>query len=164
MAETNQRGLTRTCLIIWLPFFRAKFFFNRNNTGFNNDSLFYWDGAEWNKLEDDFPSDIQALEVSGGALLVSRNEDVLVYQPNLNLDYRIWNPSQLAVFCQWCPGRCQWKYLDRRHKIGFGKKHLMKETQLKTISLQSPDFADVFAMDAQGEQLWLVSGGYDKDF
>ncbi len=143
--------------------FSGKVFFNRNNTGFNNDSLFYWDGAEWNKLEDDFPSDIQALEVSGGALLVSRNEDVLVYQPNLNLDYRIWNPSQLAVSASDAQADANGNIWIADTKLGLVKT-FDEGNSAETISLQSPDFADVFAMDAQGEQLWLVSGGYDKDF
>jgi len=142
-----------------VAYFSDKIMLNKLNAGYNTDSLFYYDGLSWRKLEDEFPSDIYSMEVYQDRLYVSRNEDVLIYNPNLGVASKIWSPSQQAV-------RASDATTDNEGNVWVADRRL---GLIKTwndggngqfITLQSPDFSDVFAMDAQGDKLWVVSGGY----
>jgi len=143
--------------------FANKIFLNKVNVGYNTDSLFYYDGIRWQKLENEFPSDNHSIEVYQDRLYVSRNEDVLIYNSNLNVASKIWFPSQFYVnpsdACLDANGNV-WLSDNR---LGLVKTWSNGQNG-ESFTLQSPDFPDVFAMDAKGDNLWLVAGAYNSIF
>lgn len=141
--------------------FSGKILLNKVNDGYNTDSLFYYNGLQWQKLEDEFPSDNYSIEVFQDRLFVSRNEDVLIYNSNLSVAFKIWSPSQLNVY----PSDT---YLDADGNVWLSdnRQGLIKTWDNgqsgESFTLQSPDFPDVFAMDVDGDDLWVVSGAYNS--
>lgn len=143
--------------------FSNKIFLNKVNSGYNTDSLFYYDGIRWHKLEDEFPSDNHSLEVYDNHLYVSRNEDVLIYNLSLGVASKIWSPSQLNVN----PSDASLDG-DGNVWVSDNRQGLIKTWNNghsgESITLQSPDFSDVFAMDADGDDLWVAAGAYNSIF
>jgi len=141
--------------------FANKIFLNKVNVGYNTDSLFYYDGVIWQKLEDEFPSDNHSLEVYQNRLYVSRNEDVLIYNSNLDVASKIWFPSQFNVNPTDASLDADGNVWLSDNRLGLIKTWNNGQNG-ESFTLQSPDFPDVFAMDADGDDLWVVSGAYNS--
>ncbi len=139
--------------------FSNKILLNKVNDGYNTDSLFYYDGIRWQKLEDEFPSDIHSLEPFQDRLYVSRNEDVLIYNSNLSVASKIWSPSQLNIYPSDASMDDDGSVWISDNRLGLLKTWNDGQNG-ESFVLQSPDFPDVFAMDANADDLWVVSGAY----
>lgn len=138
--------------------FGGKLILNNRVSGYNTDRLYTFDGLNWSSLELDENSDQNMLKKQGGSLLICRNMDVLVVNENLEVDYKIWSPSQTSIFPQDAA-------FDSSNElwIADGQNGLIKTSDRgasgEFIKLEGPFSPDVYAMDAMNQQLWVSSGG-----
>jgi hypothetical protein len=143
--------------------FTNKIIINKRNEGYNTDSLFVYDGIEWTKLEDEFHLDNHSLEVFNDKLYISRNEDILIYNKQLNIASKIYAPSQISI----TPFDIS---EDNKGNVWIAdkRKGLIKTwnngNNGESIVLEGPDFPDTFAMDIVDNDLWVVAGGYTSIF
>ncbi len=138
--------------------FASHIIVNKVNPDYNDDVLYVNDGNSWQSLPQNDQSDILDLVATENKLLAVRNMDVLIYNQQLNIESKIWSPNQKSIF----PKSALYD-ADQQLWIADNKYALMKVSNdgwsAETIGLNGPDFIDVFSMKAEGNDLWVASGG-----
>lgn len=138
--------------------FGSNLILNNRIAGYNTDSLYVFDGINWRTLGIEQNSDQFSLKKQGDKLLVCRNMDILVVNQNLELDYKIWSPSQTTIFPQDAA-------LDNANEVWIadGQSGLIKSSgegaNGDLIQLGGPYSPDIYSMDAVNQELWMTSGG-----
>ncbi len=143
--------------------FQGKIYTNYYSQKFNQDTLFVYDGQNWDYFSLDNPSEHHQMNAIGDKLLLVNRYNTMVYNTNMEIDYKIKKPSDesLENFAA---------QLDKDGNVWIGDKWKgMLKTwdngrQGEIIKPNGPSSKEVFAMDAFGPSLWVASGGHQSDW
>jgi len=126
----------------------------------HQDSIVYFDGAEWTYLPKNNTSNVKSLEANNGKLVVSLSWNVKVYTENIELEYTIWNynPGNPG------PNEAINGMVDGEVWIADRGRGLVKSWaegwESMFISPGGPGSANVFSMTSSENNVWVAPGGY----
>jgi streptogramin lyase len=141
-----------------LTYFDKKIFVNKNTGSANSDTIFYYDGIDWNLFDLDFSSPRRNLRASDDQLLVSSFGRTDVFDINLDPLLTIYKPSSEQVYPQdaiidkdgyyWIADRYAGlvKVWDRGWKANF-------------ILPNGPATQNVFSLSSSDGDVWVAPGG-----
>lgn len=168
LADFNQWTKDQTLIHPNLPYnliesFQGKIYTNYYSQKYNQDTMFVFDGQNWDYFSLDNPSEHHQMNVSNGKFLLVNRYSVYVYDNNMEIEYKVKSPGGENL-------ECFAAQLDDEENIWVGDKW---KGMLKTwdrgkkgemIKPNGPAAKEVYAMDAFGPSLWVVSGGHKSDW
>jgi len=136
--------------------FSGKIFANKQSTEFINDTILYYDGAQWHYTSFE-NSDAYSIRALDGRLYVCYNYAMDVYDESLTRLYRTWTYN---------PGDPQPRdvTVDNGGKVWIadyanGLVRMDGEFSYQILYPNGPKTELVYAMSAEGGMLWAVPGG-----
>ncbi|MDA3944870.1 MAG: T9SS type A sorting domain-containing protein [Bacteroidetes bacterium] len=137
--------------------FSGKVLLNYTRNVFNGDTLFIFDGNNWDYFERENNSRRAMLKASGDELLVCNNYNVSIYNTNYALKSSIYSPGELGIEPQAIATDD-----DGTYWIGDRSRGLIKTTNGfdgESIKPNGPGTTNVYELKASGDQVWVASGG-----
>ncbi len=162
LADYHQWHKDETLIYPDLPYnyivnFAGNLIINYDSQTYNQDTMFVYNGLEWDYLEKENSSRHYQLRVVGDNLLVANESSVSLFDENLELDVNIWNPIGSAInpYSANMDNEFVWigdKYLGLIKTWNRGWSG-------ETIKPNGPAKSSVFDIDAGGDNVWVASGG-----
>ena len=145
-----------------IEYFNNKLIANNYYDGYNNDTLFVYDGLSWEYMQLGYSNDFRSIRKNNENLLIVSNGGVKKYNINLELEYIIYSPSQMMLF----PNDA---IIGKNGLIWIADtfKGLIKvfdEWTAEKILLEGPATANVFSLTSRGDALWVAPGGRSSDW
>ena len=145
-----------------IEYFGSKLIVNNYYEGYNNDTLFIFDGINWEYFESGYTNDFSSIRSCYGKLLIVTNGGVKLYDSNFNLETTIFNPSQMMLF----PNDA---IIDKNQLIWIadtynGLVKVYDEWTGEKILLEGPATANVFSLTSRGNAVWVAPGGRTSDW
>jgi len=142
--------------------FAGKIYCNYFNGGWDGDTLFVFNGNEWDYFDKENTSRHHQLSVNNDNLLLVNRYNIKVYDEQENLLENIWKIKGAGF---------QPLAVDRGNTaffwIGDGSKGLIKNWstyQGEYIKPNGPGTKNVYALDASGSSVWVAPGGRQTDW
>ncbi len=145
-----------------IEYFGGKLIVNNYYEGYNNDTLFIFDGTNWEYFESCYTNDFSSIRSCYGKLLIVTNGGVKLYDPNFNIENVIYKPGQIMLY----PNDA---IIDKNNLIWIADtyKGLVKvfdEWTAEKILLEGPATANVFSLTSRGNAVWVAPGGRASDW
>ncbi len=143
--------------------FQGKIYTNYYSQKYNQDTMFVFDGQNWDYFSVDNTSEHHEMNVNEDKFILVNRYGVSVFNSDMILDYKVRVPSGETL-------ECFAAQLDEYENVWVGDKWKGmlktwdKGKQGEIIKPNGPAAKDVFAMDAFGSSLWVASGGYQSDW
>jgi len=137
--------------------FNGKLFLNYSRNTYNTDTLFVFDGQQWDYFEREITSRRAMLRAYEDQLLICNNYNVSVFNNQLQLEKNIYNPGESGIEPQAIARDNQNTYW-----IGDRSRGLIKSTNGfdgENIRPNGPGTINVYELKAQGDKVWVASGG-----
>jgi ligand-binding sensor domain-containing protein len=137
--------------------FNGKLFLNYSRNVYNSDTLFVFDGQQWDYFERDITSRRAMLRAYDDQLLICNNYNISVFNNQLQLEKNIYNPGEAGIEPQAIARDNQNTYW-----IGDRSRGLIKSTNGfdgENIRPNGPGTINVYELKARGEKVWVASGG-----
>lgn len=135
---------------------------NQSGDEYDDDTLFYTNGSQWQQVETTNHTNAFNLRSTGDKLIISY--DFVVHYYNDQMQY----VDQLFSYGDGLggpdPNDC-WQDENGVYWIADGKKGLVRATgnfDVEIIHPSGPAYPNSFDMDAFGNDVWVVSGGYQS--
>ena len=140
--------------------FGGKLLLNYNG-GFNADTLFVYNGSQWNYFNKQNVSQIQELRAYADRLLVTNRYNVTEFDPNFNQVQSIHSPGGTIEPLSTA--------VDNKgnYWIGDNKRGLIMTSDgwnNKDIKPNGTASKNVFELQACGEQVWIATGGHASNW
>lgn len=140
--------------------FNGKLYLNYDG-GFNNDTLFVFDGNNWGYFEKTNLSQKKELRAYDEKFLITNYYNVNVYDPNMALAYNIYSPGGSIT-----PHSAA---IDANGDfwIGDTKRGLIKTSDgwnNMDVLPNGPASKNVFELKACDNQVWVATGGHAADW
>lgn len=139
--------------------FNDRLFLNYSG-GFNADTLFVFDGYDWDYFDKNTVNEKQELRAYDDFMIVTQRYNVLVYDKSFNQSMNIYQPGgnvePLSVA----------KTADA-YWIGDSRRGLVKSDNgwnAEDILPNGPYSSSVFQLQATGDQVWVATGGYASNW
>lgn len=168
LADFNQWTKDETLIHPDLPYnlienFQGKIYTNYFSQKYNQDTLFAFDGQNWDYFEIENVSEHRQINTKNNSLLIVNRYSTYIYNQDLVLDYVIKKPGGISLenFSA---------QLDDADNVWIGDKNngliktWTKGTKGEMIKPNGPGAKSVFAMDAYGPSVWVASGGHQSDW
>ena len=131
------------------------------NGGFNADTLFVYNGIQWNYFNKQNVSQIQEMRAYADRLLLTNRYNVAEYDLNFNQMQSIYNPGGAIEPLSTA--------IDNKgnYWIGDTKRGLIMTTDgwnNNDIKPNGPASKNVFELQACGEQVWIATGGHASNW
>ncbi len=142
--------------------FNNQIFINYYSNAWNQDTMFVFNGINWDYFEKDNTKQHHQMNVIGDNMLLVNENYVGVYDINLELDISIWNPSDqtLNPLAADMDNEFVW--------VGDKLLGLVKTWNRgwsgEFIKPGGPAYNSVFQLDAEGDNVWVASGGKKSDW
>lgn len=146
-----------------IEYFSNKLIANNYYEGYNNDTLFVFDGSAWGYFESGYNNDFNSIRSCYNKLLIATNNGgVKLYDTNFDLEATIYNLSQMMLF----PNDA---IIDKNELVWVADKYkgLVKVYDTWTgekILLEGPATANVFSLTSRGDAVWVAPGGRANDW
>jgi frataxin-like iron-binding protein CyaY len=168
LADFNQWTKDETMIHPDLPYnliqnFQGKIYTNYYSQLFNHDTLFVYDGTNWDYFAKENVSEHHQMNVYKDKFLLVNRYSTYVYDKDMNREYVISKPSDKSL-------ECFAAEMDKDANIWIGDKFkgLVKTwgngKNGELIKPNGPRTKSVFAMDAFGPAVWVASGGHQSDW
>lgn len=142
--------------------FNGKIYANYFSGQFNHDTMFVFNGYSWDYFEKDNNSQHHQINVVGNNMLIVNVYDVLVYDKDMVLQLKIWNPDQQSI------NPLSATMDDEFIWIGDKSKGLVKTWnngwEAEFIKPNGPGSNNVFQLNAEGSSVWVASGGRQSNW
>ncbi|MEI6853173.1 MAG: two-component regulator propeller domain-containing protein [Bacteroidota bacterium] len=141
--------------------FHNKVFANLSVNIYAQDTLYMYDGSNWQILDSNNTDDIHSMRVSQDHLLLSYNQNVTVYNADIVKEETIWtlNPGTPNPNCA---------VLDNDGNYWIADSWLglvrYKEWSSEHITPNGPGSNDVFSMAIAGSDLYVAPGGVNTSW
>ncbi|MBO7082975.1 MAG: hypothetical protein J6W30_03935 [Bacteroidales bacterium] len=141
--------------------FGGKLFANYSSGEYNADTLFIYDGNQWDYMDREFSDAVNEMRICQGNLLVSSYFMVEVYDESLeNIDRVFQCGGTLYPASALKDGDYYW-IGDRRRGLIKAINSWGYEDQL---SPNGPNTKNVFELSSFGKQVWIATGGHAADW
>lgn len=142
--------------------FNNSIYVNRAGSGYADDYMFVKTNNTWHAFQPENSSDRFSLEVHNNKLLISNNLSVEIFREDGTFENKIWtyNPGTVQP-------RDALMLNDDVVWVADAEEGLVKVTKIwssEFFLLNGPDFPDAFALDAAGDDVWVVPGGRTTSF
>ncbi|MDP3463317.1 MAG: two-component regulator propeller domain-containing protein [Bacteroidales bacterium] len=138
--------------------FAGKLFINYSRNAFNSDTMFVFDGNNWDYFNKENTSIHAMIRADDDKLLLVNNYTVHVFDASLTLILSIYSPEGKGIE----PLAADLDAVDQVW-IGDKKIGLIKAFNSgfsgEFIMPNGPSTTNVYELKAQGEQVWVASGG-----
>jgi len=137
--------------------FGDKMLLNYTRNVFNGDTLFMFDGTNWDYFERQNNSRRFMLKAYEDEMLICNNYNLSIYDTDLELIKSIYSPGELGI-------EPQAVAMDKSgaYWIGDKSRGLVKSTNGfdgENIKPNGPGTTNVYELKASGNQVWVASGG-----
>jgi len=125
-------------------------------SGYNNDTLFVYNGSDWQVFNPVLGNDILSMRVTNNHLVISNNMNVFVYNTSLTEEVNVWtyNPGSVLPGCAiYDADGTVWIADKKSGLVGY------KDWTAKKIAPNGPGNNNVFSMDISGSDLYVAPGG-----
>lgn len=155
---TLQTGIDSSAQYNFITYFNEKIIVNKNSGSANSDTIYYFDGSNWDIFPLDFQSTRRNLGSSDSRLLVSSYGRTDVFDENFDRLLIIYAPSSKQIYPQdaiidkedyfWIADRYAGlvKVWDGGWKGDF-------------ILPNGPSSQNVFSLNSSGDDIWVAAGG-----
>ncbi len=142
--------------------FNNRIYVNLQGATFGSDTMFVYNGVEWDYFERDNNDNHRQFSVSENNMLIVNEYNVTVYDGDMNQEYTIWNPGGKSIQPL---SAAKGKEFDW---VGDKSKGLIKVTPPgwggEFIKPNGPSTNNVFELDAGGLNVWVASGGRQSNW
>lgn len=140
-----------------------KVYINRKGPAYSTDAMFVKINGAWQAFQPENTSTRFSMNVFNDRLVVSNNLAVDAFRPDGTMEFRIYtyNPGSVV------PADA---IIDENNAIWIadqqsGLTRVDRPNQdAEQFKLDGPDFADVYELDAGGNDVWVVPGGRNTAF
>lgn len=142
--------------------FNGKIYANYFSGQYNQDTMFVFDGYNWDYFERDNNSEHHQMKVVDENMLLVNEHEVQIYDIDMNLEYKIWKPDGQSV-------RPLSADMDNEFVwVGDKSKGLVKVwnsgLEAEFIKPNGPGSNSIFRLDAGGNKVWVASGGRQSNW
>jgi hypothetical protein len=143
--------------------FEGKIYTNYYSNKYNQDTLFVFDGENWDYFDIENVSIHRQITTNNEKLLIVNYYSVFVYNSSLEREYLVNRVDGGSI-------NCYSAQLDDNNNVWIGtlRKGLAKTwnkgREGELIMPNGPGAKGVFAMDAVGPEVWVASGGHRSDW
>ncbi len=131
---------------------------NYSRAGYNNDTLFLFDGTAWDYFDRANTSRHSRLRTANESFILLNNYSVQVYNLSLAMQYSVYNVNESGIEPKAAtlgPDQTLW--------IGDRSRGLIRSTNTgftnEEILPNGPATTNVYEIKAQGKNVWVASGG-----
>ena len=137
--------------------FNNKIYTNYNSNVWEQDTMFVFNGTNWDYFEKDNTKHHYEMNVVGKKMLLVSEGIVTVYNNNDEMDFLIWKPSDQLIFPQSADMDNEFVWVgDKINGLG---KVWNSGWSGEFILPNGPNYNSVFRIDAEGNNVWVASGG-----
>ncbi len=142
--------------------FNGKVYANYYSGQWEMDTMFVFNGYNWDYFEKDNNRQNHQMNVVGNNMLIVNVFNVLVYNKDMVLQFLIWNPEQQMI------SPLSANMDDEFIWVGDKSKGLIKTwnkgREADFIKPNGPRSNNVFQLGAGGSNVWVASGGKKSDW
>lgn len=143
--------------------FQGKVYANYGTDVFDQDTMFVFNGQNWDYFQKDNNYEHFQMNVSEGKFILVNRYNTFIYDKNMNPEFSVGNPSGISL-------RALAAQLDKMGNVWLGDRYsgLIKSWEKgkygEVIKPNGPGTKNVFAMDASGDAVSVAPGGYQSDW
>lgn len=142
--------------------FNGKVYTNYSSGQFNMDTMFVFNGYNWDYFEKENNSRHYQMNVVGDNMLLVNEYNVMVFDKEMDLQVKVWNPDgqSLNPLSANMDSEFIW--------VGDKFKGVIKTWNNgwagEIIKPNGPGSNNVFQLDASGNSIWVASGGRQSNW
>jgi ligand-binding sensor domain-containing protein len=143
--------------------FQDKLYLNYSRNVFNTDTLFVFNGSNWDYFDPSNTSIHPSLRAYSDRFLVVNNYNIFVYNQNMELLHSVYAPEGLGI-------EPQAAAMDSEGNVWIGdrRRGLIKSFNNgfsgEFILPNGPSTTNVYELKARGENVWVAPGGRRNDW
>ncbi|PLX14037.1 MAG: hypothetical protein C0598_02270 [Marinilabiliales bacterium] len=143
--------------------YQGKVYTNYGTDEFNQDTMFVFNGENWDYFSKENTFEHFQMNVSEGKFVLVNRYNTIVYNENMDIDFTVGSPSGISI-------RPLATQIDKSGNVWLGDRYkgLIKSWERgkngEVIKPNGPGTKNVFAMDAAGPAVWVAPGGYQSDW
>jgi len=167
LADYNQWHKDQRLIHPELPYnhvvsFNGNIYANYFSDLYNQDTMFVFNGSDWDYFERYNNSQHYQMNVVGDNMLLVNENEVQVYDKNMMLEYSVWKPDGQSV-------KPLSADMDEEFVwVGDKSKGLVKTwntgLEAEFIKPNGPGSNRIFRLDAGGNNVWVASGGRQSNW
>ena len=141
--------------------FADKLLVSYTTEAYGGDSLYVFDGQQWNRFDPSYSTDKRELRVIGNKLIVSCYSNIDVFDESFQQVDHIFNNEKSI--------RPNSALLDTDGTYWFGDGrrgmiHARDSWNMEEIQPNGPYSKNVFALSTLGKHVWIATGGHNTDW
>ncbi len=167
LADFHQWNKDLSMIYPDLPYNHVVSFNNRIYTNyfsdmFNQDTMFTYNGISWDYFEKNNNSIHRQMNIANNHMLIVNYYDVQVFDENMAFLYNIWNPNSQSLFPLSASMDNDFVWIG--DKVSGLIKTWNSGWAGEFIKPNGPGSDNVFELDAEGNNVWVASGGRQSNW
>ena len=167
LADYHQWNKEQRLLYPDLPYnhvvsFNNSIYTNYYSGQFKQDTMFVFNGVNWDYFERENNHQHRQMNVSGDNMLIVNYYEVGLYDKEMIFQYSIWNPNGYSITPLSADMDDEFIWIGDKSQGLF--KTWNKGWAGEQIKPNGPGTDNVFQLNAEGDNVWVATGGRQSDW